>query len=101
MADISRHRKHLVDSVLGDRGHASRDLRAAAFANEGVPEPARALIDKVAHHAASITNEDVATVKATLAEDAVFELAVCAAVGQATRQLETSLAALDAATRKD
>ena len=33
-------------------------------------------------------------------EDQIFELVVCAAIGQATRQYDSALAALDAATRR-
>jgi hypothetical protein len=101
MTDISRHRQRLIDRVLEGEGHTSRDLRRAAFANDGVPEPARGLIDRIATRAYAVTGDDVAAVTAALPEDALFELAVCAAIGQANRQLEAALAALDAATRKD
>jgi hypothetical protein len=36
-----------------------------------------------------------------LSEDQVFEIVVCAAIGQATRQYDTALAALEAATGKE
>jgi hypothetical protein len=36
-----------------------------------------------------------------MSEDQIFEIAVCAAIGQATRQYDTALAALDAATGKE
>ena len=97
MADTTRLRKATTDRVLDGDGRASRDQRKAAFGNQGVAEAAGALIDKVANHAYKITDEDVAAAKAAgLAEDEIFELAVCAALGQATRQLESALAALDA-----
>jgi hypothetical protein len=35
-----------------------------------------------------------------LSEDQVFEIVVCSAIGQATRQYDGALAALEAATRK-
>jgi len=57
------------------------------------------LIEKVALHPTRVTDDDIAAVVASgLSEDQVFELVVCAAVGQATRQYETALGALDAAT---
>ena len=94
------HRKTLVEHVLATPGHVSPDQRRAAFANEGVPAPARALIDKVAKHAYRVTDEDVAATRENLDEDQVFELVVCAAVGQASRQLESALAALEAAAKE-
>ncbi|MEO8704519.1 MAG: hypothetical protein ABI867_30980, partial [Kofleriaceae bacterium] len=60
----------------------------------------RALIDKVAQHAWKVTSEDVAAVKqAGVAEDAIFEQVVCAAIGKATRQLDGALAALAEAVK--
>ena len=46
-----------------------------------------------------ISDADVAATKAAgVSEDEIFELTVCAALGQATRQLDAALAALDAAS---
>jgi len=36
-----------------------------------------------------------------LSEDQIFEIVVCAAIGQATRQYDTALAALAAATERE
>jgi alkylhydroperoxidase family enzyme len=59
------------------------------------------LVEKVARHAFRVTDEDVAAARsAGLREDQVFELVVCAAVGEAHRQHEAALAALDAASAK-
>jgi hypothetical protein len=50
----------------------------------------------------SIRKEDIAAVKASgLSEDQIFELVVCAAIGQATRQYDTAFAALDTATERN
>jgi len=69
------------------------------FDKGGLAEPLSALIEKVALHPTRVTDDDIAAVVASgLSEDQVFELVVCAAVGQATRQYETALGALDAAT---
>ena len=100
MADVTRHREAAVKRILEGKGTASPEQRRAAFANDGVAEPARALIDKVVKHAYKVTDEDVTAAKQQLSEDQIFELVVCAAVGQATRQLEAALAALDEATRE-
>jgi alkylhydroperoxidase/carboxymuconolactone decarboxylase family protein YurZ len=56
----------------------------------------------VARHAYKITDDDIAGARASgLSEDQLFEVIVCAAIGQATRQYETALAALKAATEKE
>jgi hypothetical protein len=89
----------VVTRVLEGEGHASPADRRAAFDNGGLAEPLSSLIEKVALHPTRVTDDDIAAVVASgLSEDQVFELVVCAAVGQATRQYETALRALDAAT---
>jgi hypothetical protein len=93
-------RAAVVERILQGPGQTTSEQRRAAFANEGVVEPARALIDKVARNAYKVTDEDVAHAKADLSEDAIFELTVAATLGQATRQLDAALAALDAATKE-
>lgn len=98
---VTRLRKAAVERALLGPGKASGEARRAAYDNTGVPEAARALIDKVVKTASKVTDEDIAATKrAGLSEDEIFELVVCAAYGQATRQLETALAALDAAAVK-
>ena len=99
MANITQPRKALIDRVTGTDGKAGTDQRKAAFAGTG-PEGARPLVEKVARHAYKVTDEDIAAAKAAgFTEDELFELVVCAAIGQANRQLETALAALDEATK--
>ena len=67
-----------------------------------MPEPLNRLIEKVAKRAYTVTDEDIAAVKASgLSEDQIFEIVVCAALGQATRNYETALAALGAVTGKE
>ena len=95
----TRYREQVVDRAVRGPGVASPAARLAAFDNRGVNERTRALIDKVARHAWKVTREDVEATKAAgVSEDEIFELTVCAALGQATRQLQAALAALDAAT---
>lgn len=85
----------LVARILEGDGRASRAERLAAFKNEVTDEPLRTLVGKVAREAARVTDGDFAAVKgAGIDEDQVFELVICAAVGQATRQYEAALAAL-------
>lgn len=100
MADIRQARKAVVARILEGAGKASKAERRAAFDNAGLAEPLRTLIDKVAKDAYQITDEDVAAVRASgLSEDQIFEVVVCAAIGQATRQYDSALAALDVATK--
>jgi hypothetical protein len=99
MSDITQLYRALVARVRDGGATAPTGLRRAAFDNVGLDEPMRTLVDKVAHHANRVTDEDVAAVLAAgLTEDQIFELVVCAAVGQASRQYETALAALTRAT---
>ena len=98
MSDIGQMRKALIARILEGSGVAGRTLRRAAFDNLGLSKPTSTLIDKVVHHASMVVDEDIAAVGASgLSEDEMFELVVCAAVGQAARQYDVALGALDTA----
>jgi len=102
MSEATRYRREAVDRAVGGPGQASSEARRAAFDNAGAPAAGAALIDKVARAAWQITDEDVAAARAAgLSEDEIFELVVCAAYGQANRQLEAGLAAVAAASADD
>jgi hypothetical protein len=91
--------KALVAHLLEGDGTASQLQRRAAFDNVKLEAPLGTLIDKVALQAYKITDGDVAAVKEFgFSEDQIYELVVCAAVGQATRQYDAALAALAEAT---
>jgi alkylhydroperoxidase family enzyme len=99
MSDITQARRALVARVLSGPGRASEAERRAAFDDTGLTGTLRALVDKVAKHACRVTDDDIASATAAgYTEDQLFELIVCAAIGQATRQHEAALAALDAAS---
>src|SRR5262245_17666934 len=101
MSDTRQARKALVARILAGDGTASRTQRRAAFDNAGVVEPLSTLVDKVVNHAHKVIDGDIVAARASgLTEDQVFEIVVCAAIGQATRQYDAALAALDAATSK-
>ena len=71
---------------------ASCAQRRAAFDNAELEEPLHTLIEKVAKHSGQVTDDDIRAVRASgLSEDQIFELVVCAAVGQATREYESAL----------
>jgi hypothetical protein len=102
MSDITSARKALVTRILERDGLASHAQRRAAFDNAGLPDPLRTLIDKVVMRAYTVTDQDIAAVRAFgFSEDQIFELVVCAAIGQASRQVDTAFAALDAAMERD
>jgi hypothetical protein len=85
----------LVNRILEGPGRAPADQRARAFANAELPEPLRPLLDKVATRSAQVTDADFATaMEAGFTDDQLFELVICAAIGQSTRQYEAGLAAL-------
>lgn len=88
-----------MDRVLQGEGQAPADQRARAFENRGLAPPLDALISKVVESPARVTEADLAAAKASgCTEDQVFELVVCAAVGQSDRLYEAGLAALAEAT---
>jgi alkylhydroperoxidase/carboxymuconolactone decarboxylase family protein YurZ len=98
MSDITELHRALIARVLDGDGKAPTELRRAAFDNAGLDEPMRTLIEKVTYHAYRVTDEDVAAVRAAgLSEDQIFEIVVCAAIGQASRQYQSALAALASA----
>ena len=90
-----RLRDALIERVTGGPGVASASSRQAAFANADVDPRAAALVDKVARNAWKVTETDVAAVKAAgMPEDEIYELVVCAALGQASRQRRAAMACL-------
>jgi hypothetical protein len=94
----SIHRS-LVNRILQGPGRAPADQRAHAFDNAKLAEPLRLLLDKVATRSAQVTDADFATAtRAGFTDDQLFELVICAAVGESTRQYEAGLAALAEAT---
>jgi len=89
----------LVESVLHGAGRAPAEQRACAFSNDGLSPPLDTLIGKVAMRPAQVTEADFAAAKASgFSEDQLFELVICAAVGQSARLYEAGLAALAEAT---
>jgi hypothetical protein len=102
MSDITSLKRALVTRVLEGSGEASPTERRSAFDNSGLGEPMRTLVDKVARHAYTVTDEDFAAARATgLSEDQIYEVVVCAAIGQASRQYDSALAALEAAAARE
>jgi len=92
MVEIRRRVEALVQRIVDGEGKATPEARKAAF-----DAPSGPLLVKVAKHAYRVTDEDVAAAKAAHSEDEIFETVVCAAVGQAKRQYDAALAALEEA----
>ncbi len=102
MPDIKRARLALFARILEGSGHASATQRRAAFNDAGLAGSAATLVGKVAKSSHKVTDEDITAAKASgLSEDQIFELVVCAAVGQASRQYDNALAALISASEKE
>jgi alkylhydroperoxidase family enzyme len=98
MTDINGARLAVIRRILEGEGESSRHERKAAFDDAGLPEPLLNLAHKVAVESRKVTGNDMAAARAAgFSEDQIFELVICAAIGQANRQYETAMAALDAA----
>jgi hypothetical protein len=92
---------NLLNRMLKGKGFSSEEQRQAAFNNAGLPQPLNNLIGKIALQAYKVADSDIDAVKSTgVSEDQLFELMICAAAGQASRQYESGLAALAEAIEK-
>ncbi len=101
MASIQQAQQLLLERILRGEGQSSQTQRRAAFDNAGGPNAAGAIANTVALHASQVTDADIAAARRErLTEDQLFELIVCAAVGQATRQYQSAMAAMDAASKE-
>ena len=87
--------KAIEQRILTGPGMASAELRAKSFADRDVPEPLADLLDNVAKRSFRVTDADfAAAVAAGFTEDQLFELVICAAVGESNRIYQSGLAAL-------
>ena len=85
----------LEDRILDGEGRASPEQRARAFGNAGLSPPLDGLLGKVATRPTQVTDADFAAARAAgFSEDELFELVICAAVGQSARLYDAGLAAL-------
>jgi hypothetical protein len=93
-------RKRLVDAVLYAPGDTPEALRRAVLEHargtrDGVPPELTRYVEKVAHHAYRVTDDDVAALQsAGHSDDSLFEITVAASVGAALHRLERGMAAL-------
>jgi len=85
----------LQDRVVNGEGRASSEQRARAFGNADLSQPLDGLLGKVATRPTQVTDADLAVARAAgVGEDELFELVICAAVGQSARLYDAGLAAL-------
>jgi hypothetical protein len=90
----------LQDRILNGEGRASPEQRARAFSNAGLSQPLDGLLGKVATRPTQVTDADFAAAQAAgFSEDELFELVICAVVGQSARRYDAGLAALADAVR--
>ena len=105
--------ERLRSAVLDGKGETDPHLRQAvaarsarlaeepgAPAGDEIPPALRELVDKTALHAYRITDEEIAALRAAgYSEDAIFEIAISAAIGGGLTRLERGLAALEGGKR--
>jgi alkylhydroperoxidase family enzyme len=85
----------IEERILAGPGMAPAELRAKAFDNRDLPEPLAALLDTVAKRSFQVADGDfAAALAAGFTEDQLFELVICAAVGESSRLYQAGLAAL-------
>ncbi len=98
---MDRHqalRAALQRSVLADPGQTAPKLRQQA-ANEpaALPSELRAYVEQIHSAAYEITDQQVTALQSVHSDDEIFEIAIAAAVGKATTQLDHALALMRAA----
>lgn len=95
--------RELVARILGDSGRAPRAWRRAAFDNTDLEvDGLGAVVNNIATDPTRVTDDDFARLSETgLTDDQLWEIVICAAVGQASPQYESALSALAAATAED
>ena len=94
-ADKQALAKAIEQRILAGQGTAPAELRANAFQDRDLPEPLASLLDKVAKRSFQVSDADVnAALAAGFSEDQIFELVICAAVGESSRLYGAGLAAL-------
>jgi len=85
----------LEDRILTGAARASAEQRASAFGNADLRPQLDGLLGKVVARPTEVTDADFAAAQAAgFSEDELFELVICAAVGQSARLYDAGLAAL-------
>lgn len=96
--DMRELHSFLVSRILDGPGEAPTSLRRSAFENTGLEGPLEGLVARVAAEPTKVGGTDFAAARAAgFSEDQLFELVICGAVGQASREYQAALRALEAA----
>ena len=94
--DFMQLRNALLAAVLEGNRTTTPAQRQAAFSNRGLAEPLKTLIAKVVNNSRAIDNRDTYDAKQSgLSEDQIFELVVCGAIGEASRQYDSAMTVLE------
>jgi alkylhydroperoxidase family enzyme len=94
-------RDALARAILDRDGATDRAARRRAYDGEADKSAVGSYVATVRDHAYRVTDDHVTALRAAgMSEPAVFELTVATAVGQATRQYDSALAALAEAVKK-
>ncbi|MFY0533826.1 hypothetical protein [Nannocystis pusilla] len=95
---FSALRSAVQQAILDREGVTDRATRRRAYDGEGEPGAIAAYVATVQRNAYRVDDEMMVAVRqAGLGDDAIFELTVATAVGEATRQFDAAMAALAAA----
>lgn len=98
---FSELRAGVQQAILTRDGATDRATRRRAYDGEGAPGAIAEYVATVQRNAYRVDDDMVKAVRAAgLDDDAIFELTVATAVGEATRQYEAALAGLTAALAK-
>ena len=97
---LSRHAEQVAAvrrAVFESPGATDPVVRQAAGAGDPLPEPWGPYADKVRNESNSLTDADIAALKAAgCSEEEIFEVTVAAAMGAALHRLDAGLRALRA-----
>jgi len=90
-------RAQVCRTVFDAPAETAVELRRAAARGTGLPNDLQALVDKIHRHAYTVTDADVARLRAVYGDDPLFEIIVSAALGASRKRLLAGLEALDKA----
>jgi alkylhydroperoxidase family enzyme len=93
------HWRRLEDTILRHAGMLDVSVRQSLAIGQQIPEPLAAYVEKVAHYAFRVTDNDVRALRAAgYSDDQIFEATLSIALGAAQRRLRAGLDALRAAS---
>lgn len=91
--------QRLQDVLLRGSSHLDAATRQSLASGRSIPEPLAAYADKVTRNAYTVTDGDIATLRAAgYSEDQLFEATLSLAFGAAQTRLQAGFDALRAAT---